>query len=695
MKRYFVIATALAVAITSQSLTLVHAYENEPEGDLILLDDDSADALSDLNMHASFEPDQQSFADATPITVNKQYSDFLETNETHKYYRFTLDKPGYVSFKFSHEYIDDNRNYWDMFLFSADDINKELLSRSYKGKELKEVTEHGTGLAAGVYYVKIKPAYVASGLMDRWSSAKYDFTVEYEASSQYEMERNDNAVTANDIVTGKEYHGTIMENEDEDWYRLTIDKPGYVDFKFSHEFVNDDQNYWDISVYSDNDLNNDYLTRSFIGNERNEVTEYGTGLAAGTYYVVVRPAYSYYGWKRRWDDCIYHFTVGFDTSHNYEQEDNGSIAAATPIKLNTVYSGNIQKDSEKDYYKLELPRSGSVSFVFAHDLYDRGNNWEVCIYSDKDVNNYLVNYKYKANDKGDVTEVPLSLSAGKYYIKITGDSKPFYIYHFMIRTTLDVSVPVNPMIVGSTAKLSVSDSSGGELSYTSSNPSVVSVDGTGTLKALKAGRSSITVSTVPADNEEPISATVIVEVKDLAATRSLKATNVSKGIKLTYAEVQYATKYLIYRNNKLIATLNGGSKVSYTDKTSLKNGTKYTYKVVAATKDTLSASSKSVVIYRLDQAKLSSVKSPAAKKMTVKWRKNSKASGYQVRYSRSSDFSTGNKTVKISGSGKVSKTIKNLKRGKKYYVQVRSYKKAGGKTYYSEWSSKLSVKIKK
>ncbi|MFR3422732.1 MAG: hypothetical protein ACLTTO_03065 [Lachnospiraceae bacterium] len=41
-----------------------------------------------------------------------------------------------------------------------------------------------------------------------------------------------------------------------------------------------------------------------------------------------------------------------------------------------------------------------------------------------------------------------------------------------------------------------------------------------------------------------------------------------------------------------------------------------------------------------------------------------------------------------------SKTIKKLKKKSRYYVRIRAYKKANGKTAYSKWSAKKSVKCK-
>ena len=39
--------------------------------------------------------------------------------------------------------------------------------------------------------------------------------------------------------------------------------------------------------------------------------------------------------------------------------------------------------------------------------------------------------------------------------------------------------------------------------------------------------------------------------------------------------------------------------------------------------------------------------------------------------------------------------IKKLKKGKIYYVRMRSYQKSGSKKTYSAWSSYTKVKIKK
>lgn len=70
------------------------------------------------------------------------------------------------------------------------------------------------------------------------------------------------------------------------------------------------------------------------------------------------------------------------------------------------------------------------------------------------------------------------------------------------------------------------------------------------------------------------------------------------------------------------------------------------------------------------------------------------ADGYQIRYSRNKNMKSA-KRSKLSKNSILSKTIKGLKKGKTYYVQVRSFKKVNGKLYYSDWSIKKSVRIRK
>lgn len=83
------------------------------------------------------------------------------------------------------------------------------------------------------------------------------------------------------------------------------------------------------------------------------------------------------------------------------------------------------------------------------------------------------------------------------------------------------------------------------------------------------------------------------------------------------------------------------------------------------------------------------------KTITVKWKKKTGITGYQIQYSTNSKFNKKNsKTIKIKQAKKISKKITGLKSSKKYYVRVRTYKVVKKKISYSSWSKKKCVTIK-
>lgn len=55
---------------------------------------------------------------------------------------------------------------------------------------------------------------------------------------------------------------------------------------------------------------------------------------------------------------------------------------------------------------------------------------------------------------------------------------------------------------------------------------------------------------------------------------------------------------------------------------------------------------------------------------------------------------SGAKTVTVAKAKTTTKTIKQLKAKKKYYVQIRTYKTVNGTKYYSAWSKKKNITTK-
>lgn len=172
--------------------------------------------------------------------------------------------------------------------------------------------------------------------------------------------------------------------------------------------------------------------------------------------------------------------------------------------------------------------------------------------------------------------------------------------------------------------------------------------------------------------------------------------------KITVAPAAYTGKAI---KPKVTVKLNGKT---------LRQGTDY--KVDAASKPIIGMNDITVVgigkytgekdaIFRVRPSKLSLSKVTAAKKsFTAKWKSTVadqewEVSGYQVRYSTSSSM----KNAKVKTSRNCYKTslkVSGLKKGKKYYVQVRAYiseydyEKGKAANLYSDWSKTKSVKVK-
>ena len=200
------------------------------------------------------------------------------------------------------------------------------------------------------------------------------------------------------------------------------------------------------------------------------------------------------------------------------------------------------------------------------------------------------------------------------------------------------------------------------------------------------------------------------EPGDVPAIITVNKTTISKvenkatGVKLTWKKVSDATGYVVYRKNlgakswKKIKIVKGASKNTYTDSTvKSKHGTVYSYRIESyksVNGQTAKAVSKEKKILRLTAPTKLKIANQKGRKLSVTWKKQKKISGYQIQYSTGKAFAKGTKITNIVKSSDKA-VIKKLKKGKTYYVRMRSYQKSGSKKTYSAWSSYTKVKIKK
>lgn len=183
------------------------------------------------------------------------------------------------------------------------------------------------------------------------------------------------------------------------------------------------------------------------------------------------------------------------------------------------------------------------------------------------------------------------------------------------------------------------------------------------------------------------------------ATPSVSSlTNGTSGVVVQWKAVPGASSYQIERKRgsgswTVVKTIKSGKTTSWIDGNE-PNGVRNQYRIKAMCGKVASAKSKAKAITCLTRPKVSSAKNSGKQAVTVTWKKNTKASGYQVQYGQTSQFKNA-KTVTISKSKTTKTTMKKLKKGKTYYFRVRSYKVVSGKKEYSAWSTARAVIVKK
>ena len=211
----------------------------------------------------------------------------------------------------------------------------------------------------------------------------------------------------------------------------------------------------------------------------------------------------------------------------------------------------------------------------------------------------------------------------------------------------------------------------------------------------------------------------------LPATTQTTVENVDEGIKLTWAPVEGAAGYVIYRRAwssttngwTTFARWNNTTDTTYIDGVDAAHkvyaGTRYQYGVKAYFARRLDPIANVEIggnvnepsgnfnlgmvgplktTVRITTRTLNSV-TGGSKQLTVKWAGSSIFTGYEVQVATDAAFTKNVVAIKITDASTYETVVKDLKAGT-YYVTVRSYHEFNGMTYYGAWSNVLSATVK-
>lgn len=229
-----------------------------------------------------------------------------------------------------------------------------------------------------------------------------------------ESESNDSASMATSISLNSTISGNLSSSKDVDWYKFTTTSDGYFNVVFTHELLSSSSDYWKVYLYDSTAVNNIDGTSSYYGVDGNaNLTTNTFGVPAGTYYIKIT--------KDNYSGNNYNLKVNFAPSNDWEQENNNSKDSANIIQVNESINGSLSMNGDVDWYCFSISSRCDIAITFNHEAIDSSSTyWRIYIYDNTGVTE-LLNWGRKGNTETATSDY-VSLSAGKYYIKVAKDN---------------------------------------------------------------------------------------------------------------------------------------------------------------------------------------------------------------------------------------------------------------------------------
>lgn len=276
--------------------------------------------------------------------------------------------------------------------------------------------------------------------------------------------------------------GVDTSTEDAHFYQFTIPTSGTITYTFqSYQYLGH------IELLSD-DLVNTYSSLRCDGTETNpESSSKNIILEKGTYVIKI-----YFGVittsKMSGD---YRLKLSFTPANNNETEPNDTFETAMELKENQQIRGLISDCESNDYFKFTLDQPEQIHMIYRFDNWFSWSLWNA---------DFLPVYESYTEEGSN--EWKDSLDAGTYYIKINGaDYSGTYNLKWFTETPVSIvnlhktilQLPKGKQYIFSTT-VGPENATNKSLKWTSTNPSVASINASGNLTAKCPGATTITAT---------------------------------------------------------------------------------------------------------------------------------------------------------------------------------------------------------
>lgn len=244
----------------------------------------------------------------------------------------------------------------------------------------------------------------------------------------------------------------------------------------------------------------------------------------------------------------------------------------------------------------------------------------------------------------------------------------------------------------------ISAPSGRNITYISADPTIACVDSLGNVTTKKAGTTYIVATVEGSDTQVMAKKSVKLTVNPSSLTKvsgyKLAGRN-SKAIAVKWSKASGISGYDVYNSTtkKHYYTTATSYKISGLKPGKANNIYIRKYKDISGERFYGPWSSVLKTSTRPVDASVKAVSSKSSGKLNVSWKKTKGSTGYQIQVSTSKKFTKSTrKTVNVSAS-KTSYTFSKLKKGKKFYVRIRSFAKNSNGTTYGYWSKAKTKKV--
>lgn len=255
-------------------------------------------------------------AKSSPILNSGKYrTSRLRDEYDVKLFQVKMPKRGYFRITLRPDAFADPNDIgygWNISIYRKDDLSDPVAS--YWQLEEKMSTEKIV-LPQGTYYIEVK-AYTETALAP--IMVPFDIKADVVSENNWEQENNNTFKKANKISIGKKYQGTLFDDIDEDWFKVVAPNTGRITATLNCDpdtDVNDVGDGWDVSVYSESDINTEIAKEEWIitkGSVRFNVVK------GRTYYIYVHS---------------YHYS--FPEGYTYQLATSFKGPKATPAKKTT------------------------------------------------------------------------------------------------------------------------------------------------------------------------------------------------------------------------------------------------------------------------------------------------------------------------------------------------------------------------